>query len=153
MEPERKQKRYVSILGQLEDLFRTTGDPIARMASAAALLKGKMPGFLWAGWYLLRDGELTVGPYQGHLACLVLPRHTGVCWAGIDRGETVIIPDVHQFRGHIPCDLRSRSEIVVPLRNHSGEIVGVLDVDSEKRAHFDTVDQEGLERVAALIHS
>ena len=153
MDDGQKRGRYARIAEQLERLFAATREPAARMATAAALLHAKMDGFLWAGWYLLRDGELTVGPYQGPLACLVLEAHTGVCWAGIDRGESVLVPDVHAFSGHIACDSRSRSEIVVPLRDRSGAVVGVLDVDSERPAHFDDADREGLEAIAALIHA
>jgi L-methionine (R)-S-oxide reductase len=141
------------VVGQLRELFGATRDPVARMATAAALLHAKMDGFFWVGWYLLRDGELTVGPYQGPLACLVLRPQTGVCWAGIDCAESVIVPDVHAFPGHIACDSRSRSEAVVPLRGRSGAVVGVLDVDSERAANFDEVDREGLEAIAALIHA
>jgi len=153
MDPERKGGRYDRVAQQLRELFVSTRDPMARMATAAALLHAKMAGFFWTGWYLLNDGELTVGPYQGSLACLVLPAHQGVCWAGIDRGEAVIVPDVHVFPGHIACDSHSCSEIVVPLRDGSGAVVGVLDVDSERTAHFDEADREGLEAVAALIYS
>jgi L-methionine (R)-S-oxide reductase len=153
MDAERKRERYRRVAEQLRELFVSTSDPIARMATAAALLHAKMTGFFWTGWYLLNDGELIVGPYQGSLACLVLPAHQGVCWAGIDRGEALIVPDVHAFPGHIACDSRSRSEIVIPLRDRSGAVVGVLDVDSERPAHFDETDREGLEAVAALIYS
>ena len=153
MDAERKRERYRRVAEQLRELFVSTSDPIPRMATAAALLHAKMAGFFWTGWYLLKDGELTVGPYQGSLACLVLPAHRGVCWAGIDRGEAVIVPDVHAFPGHVACDSRSRSEIVIPLRDASGAVVGVLDVDSERSAHFDEIDREGLEAVAALISS
>jgi len=153
MDPERKRERYGRAAEQLRELFLSTRDPMARMATAAALLHAKMAGFFWTGWYLLRDGELTVGPYQGSLACLVLPAHQGVCWAGVDCGEPVVVPDVHAFPGHIACDSRSRSEIVIPLRNGSGTVAGVLDVDSERLAHFDEVDREGLEAIAALIYA
>jgi L-methionine (R)-S-oxide reductase len=153
MEGQRKRERYGRVVEQLRELFVSTRDPTARMATAAALLHAKMSGFFWTGWYLLRDGELTVGPYQGSLACLVLPAHQGVCWAGLDRGEPLIVPDVHAFPGHIACDSRSRSEIVIPLRDASGAVVGVLDVDSERPAHFDDADRAGLEAIAALIYS
>jgi GAF domain-containing protein len=153
MDAQQKRDRYRRITAQLEELFAGTPDPTARMATAAALLHAKMPDFLWTGFYLMRDGELTVGPYQGPLACLTLAAHTGVCWAGIDRGETVVVPDVHAFPGHIACDSRSNSEIVVPLRDRSGAVVGVLDVDSERPAHFDEADRLALERIVAMIHA
>ena len=153
MDVEQKRARYGRVVEQLRGLFAATSDPTARMATAAAVLHAKIDGFFWTGWYLLRDGALTVGPYQGSLACLVLQPHTGVCWAAIDRGATVIVGDVHAFAGHIACDARSRSEIVVPLRDASGAIVGVLDVDSEAPARFDETDREGLEAIAALILS
>jgi L-methionine (R)-S-oxide reductase len=153
MESQRKRERYGRVTEQLQELFASTRDPMARMATAAALLHAKMSGFFWTGWYLLRDAELIVGPYQGSLACLVLPAHQGVCWAGIDGGEAVNVPDVHAFPGHIACDSRSRSEIVIPLRDASGNVIGVLDVDSERPAHFDEADREGLEAIAALIYS
>jgi GAF domain-containing protein len=153
MEAQRKRARYGRVVEQLTTLVAATVDPVARMATAAAVLHAKMPGFFWTGWYMLGDGALTVGPYQGALACLVLKAHTGVCWAAIDRGESVIVPDVHKFAGHIACDSRSRSEIVVPLRDAAGAVVGVLDVDSSELARFDEVDREGLEAVAVLIHA
>jgi GAF domain-containing protein len=146
-----KRRRYQRITAQLAERFADTPDPIARMATAAALLHHKMAGFLWTGFYLLREGDLVVGPYQGPLACLVLKAHTGVCWAGIDRGETVVVPDVHAFPGHIACDSRSNSEIVVPLRDAAGTVIGVLDVDSTRHAHFDDVDAECLDRIVAMI--
>jgi GAF domain-containing protein len=152
-ERERKLQRYARIRAQLVELFGATADPTARMATAAALLHAKMSGFLWTGFYLVRDGELLVGPYQGPLACLLLPAHAGVCWAGIDEGEAVIVPDVHAFPGHVACDSRSNSEIVVPVRDRSGAVVGVLDVDSQRHAHFDETDREGLDAIVALIHA
>ncbi len=153
MDARQKRDRYRRITAQLEKLFAATPDPTARMATAAALLHAKLPDLLWTGFYLLRDGALTVGPYQGPLACLTLAAHTGVCWAGIDLGETVVVPDVHAFPGHIACDARSNSEIVVPVRDRSGAIVGVLDIDSERQAHFGEADREALERIVALIHA
>lgn len=159
MEQEKKEKRYLSISQQLAELFAKTTDPMARMATMVALLHHKMSGFSWTGFYLLRppqtpggEPELVVGPYQGPLACLWLPPHQGVCWAGVDRGEVVIVPDVHAFPGHIACDPRSRSEIVVPVRDGNGQLVGVLDVDSWKPAHFDEVDGLWLSRLVAMIY-
>lgn len=147
-----KAGRYQRILEQLEELLGKSSDPVARMATVAALLHHKQPAFSWTGFYLLKHGDLVVGPYQGPVACLVLlPRHTGVCWAAVDRGEPVVVPDVHAFPGHIACDPRSRSEVVVPLRDGHGKIVGVLDVDSTRPAAFDGEDAAWLERIVALI--
>ncbi|MBU0742433.1 GAF domain-containing protein [bacterium] len=143
--------RYARIAGQLAELFLKTDDPLARMATAVAVLHHKMPHFFWTGFYLLNDDELLVGPYQGSLACAVLEGEEGVCWAGVERGETLIVPDVHAFPGHVDCDARSRSEIVVPLLDAAGEVVGVLDVDSESPDAFGEVDRIGLERIVAMI--
>ncbi len=151
MDAEVRQARYERLAEQLRGLFEDTPDPVARMATAAALLHAKIPGFFWTGWYLLRGDALTVGPYQGPLACLVLPGHEGVCWACIDRGEAILVADVHAFPGHVACDSRSRSEIVVPLKDRSGALAGVLDVDSDRPGHFDEVDREGLGAVAGLV--
>jgi GAF domain-containing protein len=111
-----------------------------------------MDYFFWCGFYRLLQGELTVGPYQGPLACQVLARNKGVCWAGVQQEKTIIVPDVHQFSGHIACDSRSRSEIVVPFRDGSGKIAGVLDVDSDRLAQFDEVDARELERIVAMLY-
>ncbi len=151
MDMDTKRNRYKRVRKQLTGLFVQTKDPAARMATLCALLFHKMADFFWCGFYCLRNGELTVGPYQGSLACLVLEKHAGVCWAAIDRKATVIVPDVHRFPGHIACDPRSRSEIVIPLKNRNGEIVGVLDVDSDKPASFDEADGEELEKIVGLI--
>lgn len=144
--------RYVRIADQLSALYAKVADPHARMASAAALLHHKMPHFFWTGFYRLVDGDLIVGPYQGPLACMRLERHIGVCWAGIDRGEPVLVADVHSFPGHIACDSRSQSEVVVPLRDAGGAIVGVLDVDSDKPNAFSQADVDGLTTIVAKIY-
>jgi GAF domain-containing protein len=152
MDTERKIDRYRRLCEQLQTHLAKTGDPTARMATVVALLHHKLSHFVWTGFYLLRNGELTVGPYQGTLACLVLkPAHSGVCWAGFDRGESVVVPDVQAFPGHIACDSRTRSEIVVPLRDRDGRVVGVLDVDSDRPAAFDDADRAGLEQIVGLI--
>ena len=150
---EQLAARYERIVEQLAELFEEAEDPLARMATAVALLHHKMPHFFWTGFYLLVEDDLCVGPYQGPLACAVLERHKGVCWAGVDRGETVLVPDVHAFPGHIACDSRSNSEIVVPLKNASGEVVGVLDVDSVDHDAFSDADRAGLERIVGMIYS
>ena len=144
--------RYGRIADQLADLFRKTDDPVARMATAVALLHHKMPHFFWTGFYRLQDGDLVVGPYQGPVACSVLKAPDGVCWAGVSTAETVLVPDVEAFPGHVACDSRSQSEIVVPVRDAAGAVVGVLDVDSTDPDAFSEVDRTGLERIVALIH-
>ena len=106
----------------------------------------------WAGFYLLRDGELVLGPFQGQPACVRIPLGRGVCGTAAVRRESLIVPDVHAFPGHISCDAASRSEIVVPLLR-SGELVGVLDVDSPDPDRFDDADRILLERVASLLMS
>jgi GAF domain-containing protein len=151
---QRLAGRYERIAEQLRDLFANDAprlDPVGRMAAAAALLHSKMPHFFWTGFYRLIDGDLVVGPYQGPIACGVLARHKGVCWACVDRGEPVVVEDVHSFPGHIACDARSQSEVVVPVRDAAGALVAVLDVDSEQPAAFTAVDAEGLTAVAGLI--
>ncbi|MDT8393389.1 MAG: GAF domain-containing protein [Bacteroidales bacterium] len=151
MDPEKKQKRYKRLYDQAADLLTGKEYPVARMATIAALLHHKMEYFFWTGFYLLVKDELIVGPYQGPVACILLERNKGVCWAGINNGETIVVPDVHDFPGHIACDSRSRSEIVVPLRNDDSEIFGVLDVDSKDMASFDEIDARWLEKIVELI--
>lgn len=147
-------ERYDRIAAQLAELFSGNPDPQSRMATAAALLHHKMPHFFWTGFYRLAAGsDLIVGPYQGPLACSILERGQGVCWACAARGETIIVPNVHEFPGHIPCDSRASSEIVVPVRDAGGELVAVLDVDSTELDAFHAVDASGLERVAQLLYA
>jgi GAF domain-containing protein len=157
MTDQQRAARYERIADQLAALFtsgpKATDDPVARMATVCALLHHKMRRFFWTGFYLLQEGKLVVGPYQGPLACAVLPGPEGVCWAGVKQDATVIVPDVHEFSGHVACDARSRSEIVVPLRDGQGEVVGVLDVDSDTADAFDETDAAGLERIVALVYS
>jgi GAF domain-containing protein len=152
MEDKKKlEMRYSRIYCQLEELFSKTPDSIARMATTAALLHHKMPHFFWTGFYVLRDGDLIVGPYQGPLACQALEREKGVCWAGIKRKKSIVVPDVHKFPGHIACDSRSNSEIVVPLFAGARDPWGVLDVDSTKFGAFSDVDRIWLEKIVSHI--
>ena len=150
---DKLEGRYVRIATQLEELYAKVTDPTSRMASAAALLHGKMPHFFWTGFYRLMDGDLLVGPYQGPLACMRLERGKGVCWAAVERGEPVLVPDVHAFPGHIACDARSKSEVVVPLKDGRGNVVAVLDVDADRLDAFGEVDVEGLSRICASIQA
>ncbi len=142
-----RPNRWARILVQLAELCGKTSDPMAHRSTAAALLHHKVPGVSWTGFYMLRGGDLVVDAYQGPVACLVLERHLGVCWSALDRGETILVDDVEAFPGHIACDSRTRSEIVVPILGPDGKAIGVLDVDSHRPDHFDDADKEGYESI------
>lgn len=153
MDAKKKQGRYTRIYKQIEALMAKSSDPSARMCTVASILHHKMPAFFWTGFYLLtNDGRLVVRTYQGPVACMELAKNTGVCWAGINEQKTIVVGDVEKFPGHIACDSRSKSEIVVPVKNSSGNIVGVLDIDSDKFDTFDLVDAEELEKIVGLIY-
>lgn len=147
----RKSARYQRISTQLADLFAKNQDILSRMSTVNALLFHKMDGFSWVGFYLLREGHLVVGPYQGPLACLELAKDQGVCWASINRSQAVVVPDVHAFPGHVACDSRSKSEIVIPLRDKEGRVIGVLDIDSDRPDNFDETDARYLEELVRLL--
>ena len=151
MEPQKKKARYQRIYSQLQDLLAKSDDPDARMATIVAVLHHKMETFFWTGFYCLKNGDLIVKTYQGPVACQVLEKDTGVCWAGINEGKSIIVPDVHLFPGHISCDSRSKSEIVVPLKDTKNRIIGVLDVDSSILNAFDQIDADYLEKVVSLV--
>lgn len=152
MSTNTKAERYTRIYTQIEQLISATSNPYSRMATISALLHHKMKGFFWTGFYFLDGDDLVVGPYQGPVACLKLKKDTGVCWAGINTGKSVVVPNVHDFPGHIACSPLSQSEIVVPVRNHSGNVVAVLDVDSRELAQFDDVDRIHLEKIVQLVY-
>jgi GAF domain-containing protein len=151
MDVKKKKGRYDRVYDQLTDLLKPHTNQIAAMSTIASVLHNKFDYFFWTGFYLLTDGELIVGPYQGSVACIKLKKDSGVCWAGINEKHTIIVPDVHKFPGHIACDSRSNSEIVVPLKDKIGKIIGVLDVDSKDFSAFDETDKEGLEKILTLI--
>lgn len=153
MDKKKKQGRYQRIYKQLEELLQKTNDPFARMSSIIAVLHNKMEYFFWTGFYFLKDNKLIVGQYQGSVACQELKKDTGVCWAGINQQKVIIVPDVEQFPGHIACDSRSKSEIVIPLKNKEGNIIGVLDVDSNEYNQFDEVDKMELLKILNLIYT
>ncbi|GAO30273.1 GAF domain-containing protein [Geofilum rubicundum] len=149
----KKSGRYNRLYEQIKDLVKATENPVTRMATIAALLHHKMNGYFWTGFYFLEKGELIVGPYQGPIACLKLKKDTGVCWAGINRKESVVVGDVHQFPGHIACSSQSNSEIVVPVKDEAGRVVAVLDVDSRDLNCFDEEDRVGLEKIVELVYN
>ncbi len=153
MKKSQKEGRYGRIYKQIEKLFEPHDNYMSAMATVAAVLHNKMDYYFWTGFYLLDDdGELMIGPYQGSVACIKLAKNKGVCWAAINRNETVIVPNVHEFSGHIACDSKTNSEIVVPVRDKNGKITGVLDIDSRDLDSFDEVDKEGLEKIVGLIY-
>jgi GAF domain-containing protein len=149
IETEDKATFYRELAQQLEALLHGEPDPIANAANTAALLFQTMPGLNWAGFYLMRGGELVLGPFQGKPACVRIAVGAGVCGAAVARRSSVLVEDVHAFPGHIACDAASRSELVVPLIGPDG-VIGVIDLDSPSVARFDAADQVGIERVAAI---
>lgn len=148
---DKKSSRYIRLEKQITDLFMKNKDMDSRMATINAILYHKMDGFFWVGFYLLKEGRLMVGPYQGPLACLELEKDKGVCWAGINQEQTIVVQDVHRFPGHIACDSRSKSEIVIPVKNADNKIIGVLDIDSNLLANFDDTDAVHLESIVNLL--
>jgi len=151
MDKSKKDKRYERLYSQIFGLLQDKEYPIARMATVVAVLHHKIDYFFWTGFYLLEDGELIVGPYQGPVACILLEKDKGICWAGVNKAESIVVSDVHDFPGHIACDSRSNSEIVVPLKSSKGRVIGVLDVDSSDKASFDEIDAKWLEKIVNLL--
>ena len=151
MEEQKKEGRYGRIFKQLSELVLKSTNTSARMATIIAVLHHKMDYFFWTGFYLLDHGQMTVNIYQGPVACQVLDKDKGVCWTAYNQNETVIVDDVHNFPGHIACDSRSNSEIVVPFINENGQIIGVLDVDSSNKASFSEIDAKWLEKILELV--
>lgn len=141
---------YDALLPQIEALVADESDLTANLANIAAVLKEAF-GFFWVGFYLAKEGQLVLGPFQGPIACTRIPFHKGVCGASYSRAETIIVPDVQQFPGHIACSSASRSEIVVPVFHRNGTVAMVLDVDSDQLDAFSETDREALEKVAKLI--
>jgi len=148
--PADKAARYAAVAEEIAAVLEGEPNLTARMATVAAMLANSFEHYFWTGFYVVdpdKPRELVVGPYQGTLGCLRIAFGRGVCGAAAERGETQVVADVHAFPGHIACDGRSQSEIVVPVRDASGRLIAVLDVDSAEPAAFDAVDQEWLERI------
>ena len=144
-----KPDLYRDLADQLSALLAGEADRIANAANMAALIYHGLPDLNWAGFYFRQDQELVLGPFQGKPACVRIPLGDGVCGTAASRGVTVLVPDVHNFPGHIACDPTSRSELVVPLIE-AGEVSGVLDLDSPLLARFDEIDKTGCEQLVAL---
>jgi len=139
---------YPALAGQLALLLDGEHDATANLANASALLFQSLEGLNWAGFYLLKDGELVVGPFQGKVACVRIALGKGVCGTTAAERRSIVVPDVNDFPGHIACDAASRSELVVPLLRGE-EVLGVLDLDSPRPARFDEADRAGIELFAA----
>ena len=145
----RKPDLYRELAEQLRALLAGEADRTANAANMAALIYHGLPDINWAGFYFRRGQELVLGPFQGKPACVRIPLGKGVCGVAASRAATVVVPDVHDFPGHIACDPTSRSELVVPLIK-AGVVSGVLDLDSPRLARFDEIDQAGCEQLVAL---
>jgi GAF domain-containing protein len=144
-----KQEQYEAFLPQIKGLLEGEDDLVANLANVAAALKEQFKWF-WVGFYLVKSSELVLGPFQGPVACTRIKKGRGVCGSSWQQAKTLIVPDVEKFPGHIACSSLSKSEIVVPLF-HNGEVVGVLDVDSDEYGQFDETDQNYLEEIVRLL--
>jgi len=144
-----KQEVYESLIPQIRGLLEGENDLIANLANVSAALKEQF-GWFWVGFYLIKDAELVLGPFQGPVACTRIRKGRGVCGNAWEQAKTLIVPDVEKFPGHIACSSLSKSEIVVPLFR-GDEVVGVLDVDSSSYDSFDDTDQQYLEEIVKLV--
>jgi L-methionine (R)-S-oxide reductase len=144
-----KQEQYEALVPQIKGLLEGETDLVANLANIAAALKEQF-GWLWVGFYLVKNDELVLGPFQGPVACTRIKKGRGVCGTSWTQKKTLIVPDVEKFPGHIACNSASRSEIVVPVL-HGNEVVGVLDVDSKELNEFNATDQAYLEQIVSLI--
>jgi GAF domain-containing protein len=149
-----KAERYAAVAQEIAAVLDGEPNLTARMATVAGMLCATFEHYFWTGFYVVdpeRPGELVVGPYQGTMGCLRIPFGRGVCGAAAQSGAAQIVADVHAFPGHVACDSRSASEIVVPVFDRAGRLIAVLDVDSETAAAFDAVDRQGLENILAQV--
>ena len=150
MDKSTKKERYVETAKEVAAVIDGETNLIARMATVSNILHHAFDHYFWTGFYLVdpeKPEELVIGPYQGTMGCLRIPFSKGVCGAAAATRETQLVEDVHAFPGHIACDARSESEIVVPVFNKAGELIAVFDVDSDQKAMFDETDRAGLEAI------
>ena len=145
-----KEEQYISLLPQIKGLVEGEPDLIANLANTVAALKEQF-GWLWIGFYLVKKGELVLGPFQGPIACTRIKKGRGVCGSSWEKSETIIVPDVEKFPGHIACSSLSRSEIVVPVIRNK-KVIAVLDADSSDLNNFDVIDQKYMEEIISFIH-
>ena len=152
--PADKAARYAEVEAEILAVLEGEPNVTARMATVASMLADAFDDYFWTGFYVVdpaKDRELVVGPYQGTLGCLRIAFGRGVCGAAAETRQTQIVADVHAFPGHIACDGRSESEIVVPVVDKTGALIAVFDVDATRKSAFDTVDAEALERLLAKV--
>lgn len=147
---QQKEQNYKQLIEQLKALIDGEQDLIANLSNTSALLNQHLHDINWVGFYLFKEGELVLGPFQGKPACIRIAIGKGVCGTAIERKETMVVPNVHEFPGHIVCDEVSNSEIVVPIFTEK-EIIGVLDVDSPVLKRFDEIDKKYLEQVVQIL--
>lgn len=145
IQTDSREEQYKSLVPQIKALIADEPDLIANLANISAALKTGL-GFYWIGFYLVKNNELVLGPFQGPIACTRIGKGKGVCGSVWQKEQTLIVPDVDQFPGHIACSSASRSEIVIPLMNN-GEVLGVLDIDSDKLNDFSEVDEQYLKQI------
>lgn len=144
-----KENRYDELYRQIRSILKGETDPVANMANTAALIHETF-GFWWTGFYIVRDNQLVLGPFQGPVACTRIPFGKGVCGSAWKRQETIVVPDVEEFPGHIACSSLSRSEIVVPIFE-GNDVKAVLDIDSKELSTFDETDRLWLEKIVRLL--
>ena len=145
-----KDQLYQQLAAQAKSLVDGVDNVVGALGNIAALLKEELPYYFWVGFYVVKDGRLQLGPFQGLVACYSIEKGRGVCGTAWDKAQTLVVPDVHQFPGHIACSSRSNSEIVVPVI-HGGVVVAVIDVDSDDFGAFDEEDKRGLEEIARIV--
>lgn len=146
-----KKIRYAMAYEHLSLVLDREYDFIARMATISCILNGMLESYSWVGFYRVLDGELIIGPYQGTMGCLHISRGRGVCGTAWEKRESIIVPDVHKYDNYISCDSLTRSEIVIPVFGPTGDVVAVLDVDSDELGAFDELDQEFLEQIVNIL--
>lgn len=149
--PQAKAAMFDDLRSQLTGLVHGETDLIANSANFSSLVFNAMPDLNWAGFYFLQGDELVLGPFQGKPACIRIKKGRGVCGTTVVEGKTIVVPDVHAFPGHIACDVNSRSELVAPVRDANGNIMGVFDLDSPLPNRFDQHDADGIEALVNIL--
>ena len=147
------KEKYEELLLYTQGLTMDEPDITANLANVSALINLALEDINWAGFYIMKEGQLVLGPFQGKPACIEIAVGRGVCGTAVAQNRTQLVKNVHEFPGHIPCDSASNSEIVVPIHNGTGEVIGVLDIDSPIFERFDEEDQKGLEALVRIIET